>query len=128
MAHTKGPWSICGAKDCKCGTVNCADHPIAQVTSGEWGDEYPAMRRVGGSLENHYEAYIERIGYGEVPKDEAKANARLISAAPDLLEFVQQIFNGIDTGMITIDTPADETLANILSRGRKALSKATGAS
>ena len=57
-----------------------------------------------------------------------EANARLISAAPDLVEFTQQIFNGIDTDMFTIDTPADETLANILSRGRKALSKATGAS
>ena len=57
----------------------------------------------------------------------SEANAALILASPDLLEFVQQIFNGIDTGMITIDTPADETLANVLSRGRAALSKATGA-
>ena len=62
-----------------------------------------------------------------IPDDLMASRAILISAAPDLVEFVQQIFNGIDTGMITIDTPADETLANILLRGRKALSKATGA-
>ena len=54
------------------------------------------------------------------------ANARLIAAAPELLEFAQQIFNGHGTGMIQFEMPADETLANILKRGRKALDKAKG--
>ena len=52
--------------------------------------------------------------------------ARLIAAAPDLLEFAEQIFNGIGTGMIHMTSPADETLANVLGRGRKALDKAKG--
>ena len=56
-----------------------------------------------------------------------RANARLIATAPELLEFVQQIFNGVDTGMIRMDTPADETLENVMARGRQALVKATGA-
>ena len=44
--------------------------------------------------------------------------ARLITAAPELLEFAEQIFNGHGTGMIQIrDSPADETLANILASG-----------
>jgi len=52
--------------------------------------------------------------------------ARLVAAAPDLLWFCQQVLNGLDTNMIRVDTPADETLANVLARGRVALKKATG--
>lgn len=50
-------------------------------------------------------------------------HGRLIAAAPELLWFVQQIFDGIDTGILTLDTPADETLANILAKGRIVLAK-----
>ena len=39
----------------------------------------------------------------------------------DLLWFAQHIFNGLDTGILKIDTPADETLANVLSRGRSCI-------
>ena len=98
MSHTKGPWSW----DVEDLTGQCRLVPGILLTDGTDGTPY------GDEID--------------------RANARLIAAAPDLVEFVQQIFNGIDTGMITIDTPADETLANVLSRGRKALSKATGAS
>jgi hypothetical protein len=58
---------------------------------------------------------------------EARANTDLIAQAPELHWFVQQIFNGLDTGMLKIDTPADETLATILTRGRVALARAGGA-
>ena len=47
--------------------------------------------------------------------------ARLIANAPELFEFAQNIFNGLEAGMITLSSPADETLANVLGRGRKAL-------
>ena len=47
--------------------------------------------------------------------------AILIAAAPELLEFAEQIFHGIDTGMIRLDSPADETLENVLRRGRKVM-------
>lgn len=57
---------------------------------------------------------------------EAQANARLFSASDELLWFAQQIFNGLDTDMLKIETPADETLANVLRRGRAAIGKATG--
>lgn len=39
----------------------------------------------------------------------------------DLEFFCRQIFNGLDTKMLTFDTPADETLENNLRRGRRAL-------
>lgn len=39
----------------------------------------------------------------------------------ELRRFAQNIFNGLDTRMIVIDSPADETLANVLRQGRKAL-------
>ena len=58
--------------------------------------------------------------------EECAANARLIAVAQELLEFAEKIFNGLDTGMIRMDSPADETLANILGRGRKALDKVKG--
>jgi hypothetical protein len=59
-----------------------------------------------------------------IPADEADANARLIAAAPDLLWFTQQLFNAVDTGMLTLDSPADETLATVLRKGREARAKA----
>lgn len=79
--HTPAPWSLCGDGKCSCLTLGCPDHPIAKVQSGEWGDEYPAMRQVGASLENRYEAYMERIGYGTIDPETARANARFIQMA-----------------------------------------------
>jgi len=71
--------------------VSDADHPVAKVISGKWGDDYPAVRLVGtSSLDEKAEAYMDQITYGEIPKEEAKANARLIAAAPDLLEAAKQ--------------------------------------
>ena len=49
--------------------------------------------------------------------DEAKAQSL------ELLWFAQQIFNGIDTGMLRLETPADETLETLLRRGRAAISE-----
>lgn len=79
--HTPTPWSLCGDGNCSCLTLACPDHPIAKVESGEWGDTYPAMRQVGASLENRYEAYMERIGYGKIDQETARANARFILKA-----------------------------------------------
>ena len=86
---TKGPWKVCGKGDCPCNTVGSDHHPIATVESGEWGDSYPAIRLIGTSLEHKYEAYIERMNYGRIDKEEAKANLHLIAAAPALYEALQ---------------------------------------
>lgn len=47
------------------------------------------------------------------------------AAYEELRRFAQNIFNGLDTSMIRMDTPADETLANVLRRGRAALATLT---
>ena len=94
---TKGPWHVCsGTKSvqgiCSCMSISCADHPIATVERGEWGDSYPSLRWVEGtgSIGRKAEAYMELIGYGSIPDEEAVANAHLLSAAPDLLEALKQ--------------------------------------
>ncbi len=46
------------------------------------------------------------------------------AAAPDLLWFAEQIFNGLSTGAIRIETEQDETLANVLGKGRAAINRA----
>lgn len=111
IAHTKGPWRVEEDTTLIWGNCNPDDHST-------YGMGYPIAE-----CRTTPTAWKGSAPYA----DEGEANARLMATAPDLLEFVQQIFNGIDTGNITIDTPADETLANVLSRGRAALSKATGA-
>lgn len=91
-AHTPGPWHFCGNErgGCSCSTVLCADYPVAKVTLGAWGDDYPSIRLVGGSLELKAEAFMEQITYGEVSKETAVANARLIAAAPEMIDALRQ--------------------------------------
>lgn len=83
---TPGPWSVCGDGKCSCKTVMAPDHPIAKITAGEWGDDYPAIRIVGdSSLTAKAEAYMEKITYGEISEPVARANALLIAAAPEMV-------------------------------------------
>ena len=95
--HTPGPWHVSKGRS------------VVWVKAGH--------QDVAGAYMGSYPA---RCGEQDL------ANARLIAAAPELLDFAQQIFAAKDTGLLTLDTPADETLANVLSRGRAAILKATG--
>jgi len=90
--HTPGPWT----------------QPETKRTHNRWYVEG------GGGL-------VAAVGGPQfsIGNDEADANARLIAAAPDLLWFTQQLFNAVDTGMLTLDSPADETLATVLRKGRE---------
>lgn len=99
MKHTPGPWEYAADK-----------RDTMRVFAGDG--------EIVRALSTH--------GHRRLSKAEREANARLIAAAPDLLEFVEQIFNGLDTGMVKVDSPADETLENVLSRGRAAVSRAKG--
>jgi len=57
--------------------VWCADHPIAKIVSGQWGDRYTAIR-VADGIGGRAEAYIEITPYGEVDLDRAVGNMQFI--------------------------------------------------
>ena len=80
---TPGPWNACRNGECPCKAVWFADHPIAEVTSGEWGDSYPAIRHIEGNgmSGTTVESYIKLTTYGSVNEEVAAANARLIAFA-----------------------------------------------
>jgi len=82
MAHTPGPWMACGDGTCRCKTVNSEEHPVAHVVSGEWGDEHEGRMLV----------------YGSVDEEFAEANARLIAAAPELLEACKAVYEHVGKG------------------------------
>lgn len=116
--HTPGPWSHHVDIACKCGYVSASDHPVAKVISGDWGDDYPSIRLVGGSLERVAEAYMDQITYGRIDQAEADANARLIAAAPDLLAALLGCIPQLELG---------NGEAEHVKAARAAIAKATGA-
>jgi hypothetical protein len=89
-------WQLCNDGRCPCLTIMARDYPVAKVTCGPWGDDYPAIRLVGtSSLEMKAEPYMEQITYGEVSKELALSNARLIAAAPDMLQALIKLSNEV---------------------------------
>lgn len=93
---TPTPWDVCGASErkCKCGQIwsKPADHPVAQVEIGKWGDTYASIRfcddDAPGTISAKVEAYTDMIEYGEIPEETAFANAELIVQA---VNFVAQL-------------------------------------
>ena len=88
--HSPGPWQTCRNGECRCGAIwtVLGDHPVANVIIGEWGDEYPSLEIEGP--ETSFDGMtikpkMEKIVYGSLGKETAAANARLIAAAPELL-------------------------------------------
>jgi hypothetical protein len=140
--HTPGPWEICGDGKCPCKQVWSEHHPVAEVVAGEWGDEYEDIKleKREGYIGHRAIAYIEKIIYGEVDEETARANARLIAAAPDLLAAC--ISNGMAADEARYSGPDMlEDAANILNsmhpdlalnllnkarREREAIAKAKG--
>jgi len=79
---TPGPWENCGHErgGCGCGAVWSipADSPVATVTLGEWGDEWPVIDK---DADGNPIAIMRKSSYGEVPPALGKANAAYIAAA-----------------------------------------------
>lgn len=94
--HTPGPWrlEINTAEDC------------------EWGDRWPIIVADG------YEVIGKEGLYGDIQTD--IANARLIAAAPELLDALQGLLRGI------FDGPDEANAAMLIAKARDAINKATG--
>jgi hypothetical protein len=107
-------------------------------TPGTWSD-----KKDGKYLNSEYQVERERGSYTWFPIKagrkticlvvsnrfddvEHKANGELIAAAPDLLSAITNLMNGIDTGLVRIETDADETLAIAFGKIRAAIAKAKG--
>jgi len=123
--HSPGPWSACHKGECSCSLVWTAGHPVAEVTRGKWGDSYPAIRLVEGEgmSGTKAEAYMERMDYGEIDEATAVANARLIAAAPELLEMLTRI----EFAMVVMDGYEEKpnTLPEWIEKVRAVIAKAT---
>ncbi len=92
--YSPGPWGACRDGDCTCGFIwsKTADHPVAKVESGEWGDEYAALRVVEepsivGRVQ--IEAFKDIIGYGRIDPEVSRQNALLIALSPEMFELLQ---------------------------------------
>lgn len=107
--HTPGPWNV--------REINPNNFHFASVQDNDCALLFqPNHSRMRKYNEQHGIAFDER----------RLADARLIAAAPELLWFAVQMLENGD--MITMDSPADETLANVLVKGRAAIAKARGKS
>ena len=73
------PWHACTCG--KCGMVSNQTDLVATATRGNWGDDYPDLRRVGGSIEGKFETFMNQITYGNVPPEIGNANAKYIEQA-----------------------------------------------
>jgi hypothetical protein len=111
---TKGPWKLCGSErgGCSCYSVGAPDRPIATVEHGEWGDRYCDIRLVDNpnGIGKVAEAFMNFTGYGKIDETEAKANAYLIAAAPDLYVALRD-FVWITEGNGAVKTAALAALA-----------------
>ena len=89
------PWSACDDGKCPCKTIMAADYPIAKISSGDWGDDYPTIRLEGGPLDTKAVAVMEQITYGHIPEELALANILyFVSAAntlPDALDEIERL-------------------------------------
>lgn len=124
-AHTDGPWSACKDGKCACHTVMCADHPIATITSGDWGDDFPSVRLVGDSLDRKAEPYMDQITYGSVDPAVAEANCRLIAAAPTMLEARRGMLREWDK-LTRYGSPIAKAANERVAFARAAIAAATG--
>ena len=102
--HTPGPWE---AGD---GVILCADPDMAI------GSVFPCDRDKS--------AHGTGFTYGEV----TKANARLIAAAPELLEAAQRSAAALRSGGIAPSATSDNPLEWLLHQTEAAIAKATGES
>jgi len=111
VKHTPGPWASYPCNLEKYSRVITAKGAMVQVAyTGLNHHDQVAMTK---------EVYGDRMTYG--PGEETTANARLIVAAPDLLDVLLRMTEYADDG--TPIHPSD----NLMAEARAAVAKAVGA-
>lgn len=111
-AFTPGPWW---------GGVISQHQPLADEILKEFAEHRDGTL---GAIADSNDRFLAFIATVPNTLAEDRANAHLIAAAPELYAELQQFVNGVETRMI--DSPADETLANVTRRAKAALAKARG--
>jgi hypothetical protein len=100
-AFTPGPWSVLPEED---------DKPYVRVRGTRLGERYKIANALGG--------------YRELERSEATANARLISAAPDLYEAAMTAIGLMEPltgqGEDAIWRPANKAWETLVAATRKA--------
>lgn len=110
---TKGGWTPGPWHECKNGTCNCG---IIWSIPGD----FPVCTAAGGStfpvaVAHEHMADAPDLIYQSIPPAMCEANARLISAAPDLFEALERLLKEYEYG---------EWQSSIIDKARAALAKA----
>ena len=113
-AHTPGPWDYDGGECCEIIAptthVNPHGHGCAQLV---------AVATTRADLNDGEDGHPERS------EDEAHANARLIAAAPELLEACEELVKWMDdSGMSRVNTAAGPSEYSVVRDARAAIAKA----
>lgn len=123
--HTPTPWSLCGEERgvCSCLQIWTTEHPIATVTGGKWGDEWPRLR-----LEGHAVPYMDMCEYGEISMDLAKANAlhivRCVNSHDALVEALRDALRLLQADEDEAAETPPSIYSDIVRRAYAALAKA----
>lgn len=110
--HTPGPWEACHDGKCKCRQVWSIPGDCPVFTANDKGEKV-----LVGLIHHEWGDDLDLI-YGEIPAEQQEANARLIAAAPDLLEACKLVLENI--------APKYSSYHICVEKLRAAISKAEG--
>lgn len=92
--YSPAPWHACQDGKCSCKSVWSykADHPVAKVESGKWGDSHWEAKLIDGEAKLVW----NEMDYGEISEEIAVKNAKLIASAPELYEALEETMKWIE--------------------------------
>jgi len=125
------PWHACSCG--KCGMISGEHDHIATAIRGDWGDDYPDIRRIGGSIEGKFETFMNQITYGHIPEETGNVNAQYIEQAcnnyPEALDEIERLRGALkDIYLLPFGQNvryADQIITSIQKKAEKALNEVT---